>query len=585
MTAPSPIALAEAIRTPAVAFGDPDLAAADPVLGSDGFPLAHAGDRAVVFQLFGRDERAWAVKCFAAAGPDLADRYSRVAAEVRRGRLPFLVPCRFLETGVRVSNRAYPVAVLDWVEGIPLDRAVSERTADPTAVHQLLLGWLRLAAGLRAARVAHGELAHANVLVVPGPDPLRLVDYDSFHFPGLPPTADLGHPNYRHPGEAAPAHRDRFPFLVGATALRAVTVLGRTVWDRYDTGDNLIFTAADFRDPAASPLFQELSRAVDPALRTLAGALARSCARPAAETPWADELCPDLVPAGDDLPIAAEAAEAPPPARKRNRRPVALAALAGVLLLGAAVAGAALTGAFSRRVETADTGTQPPPAGPAKTDPPRATPPAQAKPPAVKAEPDIPESPPGSGFQKVWAVKLTDDRPVLSVHLSGDGRTAFVQRSDRIETFDTKAGAAIKTLRGPGLPTEAARIWSGPPGQILVYGYPLPAPTAWNPRTGTRHEDPIPGVLAPPGPRGAGPDWCEFSPGGRYVFGGNVGKFDKTYHPAAYQLTEIEGKRAASAGHFFGGGSARFAGHDRVLVAGATGELRWVRSWDGQTEI
>ncbi|MDB5309651.1 MAG: hypothetical protein JWO38_3853 [Gemmataceae bacterium] len=628
MTGPTLADLAAAVRAPAAAFADPTLRAADPVLGAGGLPLAYPGDRAVVFQLCPPGAgHGWAVKCYPAADPALADRYARVAELVGRGRLPFAVPCRFLERGLQARGQTAPVAVLDWVEGVPLDRAVRDRAADPVAIHQLFQGWIRVAAGLRAAGAAHGELSHANVLVVPGADPIRLVDYDSFHLPGLPPAADAGHPDFRHPAGADPADRDRFPLLVVATALRAVEVLGRGVWDRYAAGGGLLFTAADFRDPAASPLLRDLTSSPDPLLRTLAAAVAGACGRPAAETPWADDLCPrpddEDLPSGpaddEDLPfgLAADDPPAAPPRKPRpRRRSVALAVLASVLLAGAAAVGLR-TGAGSRPAETADAGAHPPQAEPpaaGQPAPPIASPPKPA--PAVSQL-----APKAVGFRQVWAVGLADDRPVLSVHLTRDGRTVLAQRSDRIETFDAKSGATVATLRGPGLPTEAARVWSFAPtetagalpfppdedervrsfspDEVWVYGHPLPAPTAWQVRTGTRLNDPIKGILAPPGPRGSGPDWCTFSPDGRYVFAANYGKIEKidrftadngktshpVHYPAPYRLSEVGQKQPAKSGAFLGGrGSARFSG-DRVLVAGATGEVEWFQAWDGHTEV
>ncbi|HEX4610373.1 MAG TPA: WD40 repeat domain-containing protein, partial [Urbifossiella sp.] len=608
MTGPTRADFVDAVRTPAAAFADPALAAADAVVGADGLPLPHPGDRAVVFHLCAADDdRSWGVKCYPAADPALADRYARVAAEVRRGRLPFAVPARFLSGGVRSGGRSYPAAVLDWVEGVPLNRAVRDRADDPAAVNALFRSWVRLAAGLRAAGAAHGELAHANVLVVPGADAVRLVDYDSFHFPGLPPAADAGHPNYRHPGGAEPADRDRFPLLVAATALRAVAVLGRGVWERFDTGDNLLFTAADFLAPAASPLLRELAGSGDATLRTLAAALARACGRPAAETPWVDDLCPDVARAADRPAAAAAeprrpavieprrpAGAAPPPKSAGRQLVIPLALVAGLFLIGAGTVAGLLSAVLMPPANTLAAGDDPGP----KTDPapkadPSPTPKARpaAKPPTPpKADPPkAPEVPPPTpGFRKVWVKPITDATNGTSVALTPDGRTvlAHVPNTGRVDVFDAKTGAVLPTLSGAGVSAVAPRVWSPAPDRVVLYGFPLPSPSVWNTWTGARRPALTPGPVAPGGPGNTGPTVCEVSPDGLFVFGGNQGRVaGNQYAPAPYALTDTATGRVIRAGEWSYGAARFTADGTRLLMAESNGRVRWLRIPGGETEV
>src|SRR5438093_695743 len=81
-----------------------------------------------------------------------------------------------------------------------------------------------LAAGLREAGMAHADLQHGNVLLIPGSKDnalaLRLVDYDGMYVPALAdrPSGELGHPNYQHPLRVDQAGYnpgvDRFSHLV-----------------------------------------------------------------------------------------------------------------------------------------------------------------------------------------------------------------------------------------------------------------------------------------------------------------------------------------------------------------------------------
>src|SRR5207244_11807147 len=128
--------------------------------------------------------------------------------------------------------------------------------------------WLRLAAEMREARMAHGDLQHGNVLLVPGNQAramvLRLIDYDGMWVPALDGMAacEVGHPNYQHPQRLRQggytAETDRFAHLVIFTALRCLGAGGPALWGRHDSGENLLFRESDFTRPHESRLWPEL---------------------------------------------------------------------------------------------------------------------------------------------------------------------------------------------------------------------------------------------------------------------------------------------------------------------------------------
>src|SRR5439155_15880605 len=142
--------------------------------------------------------------------------------------------------------------------------------------------WLRLSRDLVAARMAHGDLQHGNVILVPGKKAgsvaPRLIDYDGMFVPALAGSRanELGHPNFQHPRRRDdPFHQDvdRFSHLVVYVAVRCLAAGGRGLWDRYDNGDNLLFREQDFAEPGRSPLFQELWQLDDPDVKALVGHL------------------------------------------------------------------------------------------------------------------------------------------------------------------------------------------------------------------------------------------------------------------------------------------------------------------------
>src|SRR5262249_51355796 len=86
------------------------------------------------------------------------------------------------------------------------------------------------------------------------------------------------------------AEIDRFAHLVIYTALRCLLSGGRSLWERYDNNENLLFREQDFKDPAASKLFEELSRQGDADARVLVGHLLMASVSPLERVPLLEEL-------------------------------------------------------------------------------------------------------------------------------------------------------------------------------------------------------------------------------------------------------------------------------------------------------
>ncbi|QJW94501.1 protein kinase family protein [Frigoriglobus tundricola] len=299
----------EAVQNPRTAFADPDLRAAEAVVGATGLPLPRSGNFADVYQVRGADGRDWAVKCFTRPVVGLADRYARVSEALAAANLPFTVGFTYLTEGIWVGGAWRPAVKMEWVEGFQLNQVVRDNAAKPAVLSALGQMWGRLCKRLREAGIAHADVQHGNVLLVPGSRPgafgLKLIDYDGMWLPALAntPSGESGHPAFQHPARAATraysADVDRFPHLVVATALKGLSVVGPALWAKCDTGDNLLFTEDDYKKPAESKLMKELWHAGDPGLQSLVGRLAIACGKPLPQTPWLDQLAPE----GDVTPL------------------------------------------------------------------------------------------------------------------------------------------------------------------------------------------------------------------------------------------------------------------------------------------
>ncbi|MFN3597951.1 MAG: lipopolysaccharide kinase InaA family protein, partial [Rubricoccaceae bacterium] len=300
MTYPSPSDYQDALQFPEDVFADPLLAAGTPVPGPLGLPRLLTGAFAAVFPVDTAEGRK-AIRCFLSDAPERRRRAEALAAHLRERPLEAFVPFAYQERGLRIGRQVLPIVVMDWVEGEGLGRYVARHHAEPATLAALAEAWTRLVDELAQARVAHGDLQPGNVLVQAhdGEPRLVLVDYDAAVVPALVgrPVPEAGHRHFQHPerGDApADLSLDRFAALVVLTALEALQE-APALWARYDTGENLLFTAEDFFAPERSPLFAELQAL--PRVRPLAAALAAACYLPPDRTPTLGEARRGAVPA------------------------------------------------------------------------------------------------------------------------------------------------------------------------------------------------------------------------------------------------------------------------------------------------
>jgi len=293
----------EAIQNSTTAMSDPDLKSGEATLNSMGLPVPRSGNFADVYQFKGADGTMWALKCFTRHVPGLQERYTNIHDYLGQAKLPFTVGFQYLAEGVRIRGQWYPILKMEWVEGFTLNEFVRQNADKPNYLHGLMQMWVKLTGKMRDADIAHADLQHGNVLLVPGNTPsklgLKLIDYDGMWVPPLAKghSGEVGHPNFQHPlrlkDRLYNADVDRFPHLVIACALRATLLGGRAFWDKFDNGDNLLFREQDLREPEKAPIFKALWDLNDNVVRTLVGNIVLSSKQPLRKTPWLDDLLLD----------------------------------------------------------------------------------------------------------------------------------------------------------------------------------------------------------------------------------------------------------------------------------------------------
>ena len=232
-----------------------------PVLDDAGEPVMSSGNFAVVFKM--EDEKTGklhAVKCFLREQEGRAEAYRQIAEELEFVNSTFLTPIKYLDKELFVDTNTseeteYPVLLMDWVEGMTLDKYIREHIDDQYELSLLAYQFSRLAMWLMPQPFAHGDLKPDNILVKDD-GTLVLVDYDGMYVPAMKgqKARELGSPDFRHPGrteEVFDEHIDDFSLASTLLSLKAIA-LQPSLLEEYGASDRLLFSEKDYRNLSES---------------------------------------------------------------------------------------------------------------------------------------------------------------------------------------------------------------------------------------------------------------------------------------------------------------------------------------------
>ena len=258
---PSMVDYQEAVQIPTLAFASPDLRNATAVENQLGLPRPTCGTFASVYEL-ANGGQCWAAKCFLRNIPDLHQRYSKISDHLRSCQgLEYFVAFDYLEEGILVKGKQFPLVKMEWVEGCQLDVFVEQNLSNSEALIDLKKRWGKLLVDLRSNDIAHGDLQHGNILVLSNSD-LRLIDYDGMWVPTLDGelSNETGHPNYQNPHRTQTDFHAEIDDFAGTVIEITISALAQkeALWDTYHNGDNLLFRRQDFLDPRGSNLMEDL---------------------------------------------------------------------------------------------------------------------------------------------------------------------------------------------------------------------------------------------------------------------------------------------------------------------------------------
>jgi|GEM_PF-2304363 len=236
-----------------------------PVLDAEGLPVMSSGNFAVVFKMKDeRDGKLYAVRCFHRDQEGRAESYRLIEEELRDVESPYLVSFRYMDKELFVDSSQtdeteFPVLLMDWVEGITLDKYLRENLDDQYALEMLAYRFSQLAQWLIPQPFAHGDLKPDNILVREDGN-LVLVDYDGMYVPAMKgqKARELGSPDFRHPLRTEDdfnEHIDDFPLASILLSLKAISI-NPSLLEEYGATDRLLFSEKDYRDSARISLLK-----------------------------------------------------------------------------------------------------------------------------------------------------------------------------------------------------------------------------------------------------------------------------------------------------------------------------------------
>ena len=250
-----------------------------PLLDDDDQPVMTSGNFAVVFKMKNEQTgKLHAVKCFLRDQEGRAEAYRMIAEELEYVNSTYLTPIKYLDKELFVDTNQtdeteFPVLLMDWVEGVTLDKYIRENIYDEYALSLLAYQFSRLAMWLMPQPFAHGDLKPDNILVKDD-GTLVLVDYDGMYVPAMKgqKARELGSPDFRHPSRTEDdfdEHIDDFSLVSILLSLKAIS-LQPSLLEQYGASDRLLFSEKDYRNLSESQVMDAIkAMMIDSELATL----------------------------------------------------------------------------------------------------------------------------------------------------------------------------------------------------------------------------------------------------------------------------------------------------------------------------
>lgn len=284
---PSRADYTQAVRDyPDRSLKDTKLEGGKPRRTKDNFLASYEGGWSIVFPI-DKGSKTFALRCWIKDVDDAEIRYQKISEYLTQANLPYFVDFEYLPEGIWVRGTKYPTTCMEWANGLPLRAFIEQNLQNADVLRTVATEFQKMVAALHAHEISHGDLQDGNILLEDNGNQvdIKLIDYDSVFVPtlrGSPDSGIVGLPEYQHPQRIAGVGQtgekvDYFSELVIYLSFLSLAEKPE-LWNQFkdSTGDGLLFSADDFKNPDTSSVFGELEK-LSTEVRELAATLKHFC--------------------------------------------------------------------------------------------------------------------------------------------------------------------------------------------------------------------------------------------------------------------------------------------------------------------
>lgn len=227
-------------------------------------------------------QKTIALRCWIADIGRAEERYRKIKTYLDANPLPYFVDFGYIERGIAVNGKIYPIIYMEWIDGLRLNKFLDQNINDSGVLLQTATEFQKMVEILHQKRISHGDLQEGNILIQRHGNSLalKLIDYDSLFVPSLQgwPEEIVGLPTYQHPKRAHSKQlsekSDFFSELVIYLSLCAYAE-EPSLW-KMEQEQKLLFSDEDFIHPEHSPIFKYL-KSLSPKIQYLTAQLEEFC--------------------------------------------------------------------------------------------------------------------------------------------------------------------------------------------------------------------------------------------------------------------------------------------------------------------
>lgn len=237
-----------------------------PIVKSDGTPFFIKGDNSVVFKMHDSNTgKLYAIKCFTIDQDNRDTSYKLITDQLKELNSSHIIPFQYFEKEILVNSEEcqetrFPVLLMEWVEGVTLNKYINEIIDNQRALEFLTYRFGQLAQWLISQPFAHGNI-DLNNIIVKDDDSLVLIDYDGMYVPAMKGqrTREEVSPYFRHPlceYRNYDENIDDFSLITILLSLKIISQKPSLFRNRADT-NHLLFAETDLDDLTKSQLYIE----------------------------------------------------------------------------------------------------------------------------------------------------------------------------------------------------------------------------------------------------------------------------------------------------------------------------------------